>query len=247
MRSHAGASLMRFTQGDLDGARKASGHVVRDAHADTEALAIALLSLGHVDYASGRVENARDHFIRVMDLGHSLGVAWLEASGVTGLAWTSLGAGDAAQAARLLDEADPLWTDSGPWFRALGLYLRAVLALQRRDAQEVLRLTRESLSGIQAFQETFAFAYALVPLLAAAEILDDDLWVARIAGTRDAFTERSGSRAVDPVTDTVCAQAEQHAEKRLGPERWSTAYAAGRRLSVTEIVREIDAALNHAA
>ncbi|HEX8028439.1 MAG TPA: helix-turn-helix domain-containing protein [Vicinamibacterales bacterium] len=245
-RSLAGASLLRFTQGDLDGARKASGPVVRDAHADSEALAHALLSLGHVDYASGRVENARDHFIRVMVLGHNLGVSWLEASGVTGLAWTSLGANDPTQAARLLDEADALWTDSGPWFRALGLYLRAVLALQARDAQEVLRLTRESLSGIQAFQETFALAYALVPLLAAAELLDDDIWVARVAGTSDAFTDRTGARAVDPVTDTLCAHAQQHAEARLGPERWAAAHAAGRRLSVTEILREIDAAMDHA-
>ncbi len=246
-RGLAGAALMRFTQGDMDGARMASARVSSDPHADREMLAHALLCLGHVDYATGRVDAARDHFSRARDLFHELGIAWGEGSGVTGLAWVALGVGDAAHAAYLLDEADAIWTACGPWFRALGLYLRAILAIQAQNAHAALRLTRESLTGIRAFQDTFAFAYALAPLLGAAGLLDDDSWVARIAGARDAFTDRTGARAVDPLTDALCAHAEQAAGARLGPERWAAAYATGRRLSVDAILGEIDAAVDDAA
>jgi hypothetical protein len=122
-----------------------------------------------------------------------------------------------------------------------------VLANQAQDAHAALRLTRASLTGIRTFQDTFAFAYALVPLLGAAGLLEDDPWVARIAGARDAFTDRTGTRAVDPLTDALCAHAEQAAGVRLGPQRWAAAYSIGRRLSVDAILDEIDAALDDTA
>lgn len=54
-------------------------------------------------------------------------------------------------------------------------------------------------------------------------------------------------RAVDPLTDALCAHAEQAARVRLGPQRWAAAYATGRRLSVDAILGEIDAALDNPA
>jgi predicted ATPase/transcriptional regulator with XRE-family HTH domain len=242
-RSLAGAALLRFTLGDLDGARRAGARVADDLPAEPEVLAIAVLCLAHVEYSSGRPDTARRHFSRTRSLFHDLGIAWGEGSGVNGLAWVALAAHDAPQAARLLDEADTSFAACGPWFRSLGLYLRAVLAIQAGDASTALRLTRESLTGIRVFHDTFAFAYAVVPLLVAAGLLGDATWVARISGTRDAFTDRTGTRAVDPVTSGMSAGAEEDARRRLGTDAWADAYAKGRRASVAEMLREIDAAL----
>ncbi|MEO8075425.1 MAG: helix-turn-helix domain-containing protein [Acidobacteriota bacterium] len=244
--SLVGAALMRFTQGDMAGARVASSSVVRNAHADHDVLAHAWLCLGHVDYATGQLAAARDDFRRARALFHESGIAWGEGNSITGLAWVALGAGDATEAARFLDEADTFWPACGPWFRALGWYLRGVLALQAQDAQGALRLSRESLMGIRPFRDTFAIAYALVPLLCAAELIGDDEWVARIVGVRNGFTDRTGARAVDPLTDARCAHAEHGARTRLGPERWAAAYASGLRLSVDAVLDEIDAALGDA-
>jgi hypothetical protein len=199
-----------------------------------------------VDYSAGRLDEARDHFRSARLLFREMAIAWGEGSGVTGLAWVALGSGDTTAATHLLDDADTIWTSCGPWFRALGLYLRAVLAMQAQNPHAALRLTRESLSGIRSFQDTFAFAYALGPLLGAAGLLNDDAWVARIAGARDAFTDRTGGRAVDPLTDSLCAHTEEAASTRLGPERWAAAYAMGRRLSINGILAEIDVALQEA-
>lgn len=242
-----GAALMRFTQGDMVGAGAASMPVADNRHADHEVRAHACLCLGHVHYATGQLTAARDEFHRARVLFRDVAIAWGEGNSVTGLAWVALGAGDAVDASRLLDEADAIWPACGPWFRALGWYLRGVLALQAHDARAVIRCTRDSLNGLRAFHDTFAFAYALVPLLGAAGLFGDDWWVARIAGARDAFADRTGGRAVDPLTDAVCARTEADARERLGPESWAVAYAAGRRLSVDGIIDEIDAALDDAA
>ncbi|MEO8257272.1 MAG: helix-turn-helix domain-containing protein [Acidobacteriota bacterium] len=242
-----GAALMRFTHGDMAGAGTASTPVAENRDADPDVRAHACLCLGHVDYATGQLAAAREEFHRARSLFRDAAIAWGEGNSITGLAWVALGAGEGGEAARLLDEADAIWPACGPWFRALGWYLRGVLALQGHDARAVLRFTQDSLTGLRAFHDTFAFAYALVPLLGAAGLLGDDRWVARIAGARDVFADRTGSRAVDPLTDAVCAGAEADARARLGPESWAVAYAAGRRLSVEGILDEIDAALDGAA
>ena len=71
---------------------------------------------------------------------------------------------------------------AGPWFLTWALYVRAILAVRRGNADEAIALVRESLTRIRELQDKFAFVYALVPLAAAAVLKGDDAWAARILG-----------------------------------------------------------------
>jgi hypothetical protein len=83
-----------------------------------------------------------------------------------------------------------------------------------------------------------------VPLAAAAALKGDDLWAARILGARDAVTESTGATFVDKSVHDLQEQAEREARRRLGPERWAGAYAAGRRMSIDALLNDIDRVVN---
>jgi hypothetical protein len=80
----------------------------------------------------------------------------------------------------------------------------------------------------------------LVPLAAAAALKGDDLWTARILGARDAVTDRTGATVADKWVQALGEQAEREVRARLGPDRWATAYAAGRRTSIDALLKDID-------
>ena len=147
------------------------------------------------------------------------------------------------QAERLLDEAALALEEAGPWFLLLTLYVRAILALRRGKADEAIALMRDSLIRIRDLQDKFAFVYALVPLAAAAMVKGDDAWAARILGVRHAVTERTGATVVDQSVDDLKERSEREARARLGPDRWSVAYAAGRNTSIDELLQDIDRVL----
>ena len=125
------------------------------------------------------------------------------------------------RAGQLLNEAAPWLAQAGPWFSELGLYIRAVMAVRRGNANEAIRFVRESLARILELQDKFAFVYALVPLAAAAVLKGDDEWAARSLGARDAITERTGAALLDPSVADLHEQAERGARARLGPARWA--------------------------
>lgn len=141
------------------------------------------------------------------------------------------------------DAAEPLQR-AGPWFNELGLYIRALIAVRRENADEAIGFVRESLAQIQELQDNFAFVYALVPLAAAAILKGDDAWAARILGARESVTERTGAALLDPSVHDLRDQAEREARARLGPDRWAQAYAAGRRATIDSLIREIDHAMS---
>ena len=129
---------------------------------------------------------------------------------------------------------------AGPWFLTWALYVRAILAVRRGNPDEAIALVRESLTRIRELHDKFAFVYALVPLAAAAVLKGDDAWAARILGTRDAVTERTGVRVVDKSVHDLREQAEREARQRLGQDRWDRAYAAGRVTSIDSLMKDID-------
>ena len=100
---------------------------------------------------------------------------------------------------------------------------------------------RESLAHIRELQDTFAFVYALVPLAAAAVLRGDDAWAAQILGTRASVTERTGGTVVDRSAHDFGDRAERDVRARLGADRWSRAYAAGRGTSIDALLETIDA------
>ena len=156
------------------------------------------------------------------------------------MASVALATGDAGQAERLLDEAMPVLRQAGPWFLTWALYVRAIVAVRRGNADEAIALVRESLTCIRDLQDKYAFAYTLVPLVAAAVLKGDDAWAARILGARDAVSERTGATVVLKLVHDLQVQSEREVRARLGPDRWAGAYAAGRRTSFDALLKDID-------
>ncbi len=244
-RALLGAAVMRYIQGDLARARTDLERALALAQGSGDAGGIVRAEwlLGYIEYASGRLDAARDRFTRAVDGFRAEGNAWGTGLMLTGLAWVALATGDAGLAERLLDEAASVLRRSSPWFLQLGLYIRAVLAVRRGAADEAIALMRQSLTRIRDYQDKFAFVYALVPLAAAAVLKGDDAWAARILGARDAVTERTGATVVDKAVDDLMEQAEREVRARLGPHRWARAYAAGRKASIDSLLEDIEGAL----
>jgi ATP/maltotriose-dependent transcriptional regulator MalT len=158
------------------------------------------------------------------------------------MAAVALATGDFAQAERLLDEAASVLRNAGPWFLSLGLWLRALLAVRRGNADEAIAWVGESLTRIRELHDKFAFMYALVPLAAAAVLKGNDVWAARILGVRDVVAERTGITLMDATVHELRAQTERDVRARLGENRWARAYAAGRTASIDSLLKDIDGA-----
>ena len=186
---------------------------------------------------------ARELFTRSFQGCQALGVPWGTGNALSGLAWVALAIGDLDQAEHLVDEAASVLRHAGPWFLLLPLYVRAILAVRRGNPDEAIALVRESLAHIRELHDKFAFVYALVPLAAAAVLKGDDAWAARILGARDAVTESTGATVVDKSVHDLREEAERKARARLGPNRWTRAYAAGRRSSIEALLTDIDGVL----
>ena len=240
-----GVTAMSYTQGELGRARIGLPRALALAHdaGDMDLVAQAEHLFGHVEDALGNAHAARDRFARSAEGFQALAIPWGTGSALIGLAKVALSTGDAAEAERRLDQATSVLRHSGPWFLALAPYLRAVLAVQRRNPDQAIVLVRESLTRIRELHDKFALVYALVPLAAAAALKGDDAWAARILGARDTVTERTGATVVDKSVHDVREHAEREARGRLGPDRWAQAYAAGRKASIDALLQDINGAL----
>jgi len=236
---------MWYTQGELGRARTALGRALELAHSvgDIGVVAQAENLLGHVENAVGNVNAARHQFARSAQAFRGLAIPWGVGNALTGMAAVTLATGDAAQAESLIEEATSALRHGAPLFLSLALYVRAILAVRRGNADQAIAVVRESLTHIRELHDTFAFVYALVPLAAAAVLKGDDEWAARILGTRDAVTERTGVTVVDEFVRDLRDQAEREVRARLGPDRWSQAYEAGRMTTIDSSIKEIDSVL----
>ena len=238
----AGA-VMLYTQGHVAQAREWLTRALAlgpDIAPDVAAMAEILF--GHVEQAGGHQEAARARFTRSIDRFRTLASAWGIGNALMGLASVALASGDIITAQRLLDDATSALRSAGPWFLNLPLYIRANLAVQRRDADAAIEFVRESLICSRALHDKFAFVYALTPLAAAAALKGHDTWAASVLGTRDAVTEQTGASAVDKAVRELRERTEQEVRQRLGSDRWAEAYAAGRHASIDSLLDDIDGA-----
>ena len=243
LRALEAAAVLWYTQGDLERARAAIDRILgldraRDVH-----MVVAEDLSARVEHALGNLTAARDGFSRAVEGFQSLGISWGLGNALSGMASVALASGDTDQAERLLIQAMPVLRQAGPWFLTWGLYVRAIVAVRRGNADEAIALVRESLTSIRDLQDKYAFAYALVPLVAAAVLNGDDAWAAWILGARDAVCERTGATVVLKLVNDLQAQSERDVRARLGPDRWSVAYAAGRRTSFDALLKHIDRVL----
>jgi predicted ATPase/transcriptional regulator with XRE-family HTH domain len=235
-------AVMWYTQGELSRAADALRRALDRAREAGDAWTAmqAENMLGHVEYGFGNMDAARARFATAVVGFRTVRAAGMASNALCGLAWVALAKGDVTVAEELLEEADEAVRDAGPWFLTLPLYLRAIVAIRRGQAEEAIGLMRESLMRINTVNDRFVVVYALVPLAAAAVLLGHDEWAARILGARDAITELSGARPMDPSVRDLRDQAEQQVRERLGPDRWMHAYSAGRRTTIATLLEEID-------
>jgi predicted ATPase/DNA-binding XRE family transcriptional regulator len=236
-----GAAMMSYSLGDLETARTRLTRALALAHdvgdADTEVRAEHLF--GHVEHGVGNTGAARDRFTRSIEGFRTLGIPWGLGNSLNGMAKVALATGDDAEAERLLGEATSV-LQRCPWFLALALYRRALLAVRRGNADEAIALVRECLVLFRPLYDKFAIVYVTIPLAAAAVLKGDDAWAARILGARDAVTERTGASIADKWVRDLGDRAERDARARLGPDRWARAYAAGRVTSMDAWIKGID-------
>jgi tetratricopeptide (TPR) repeat protein len=236
---------MWYSQGDLERARalltRARARAVEAG--DRGVVTQSDYLLGRIEYASGHTDDARAWFMQSLQGFRALEVPWGIRLALNGMAWIALAAGDIDEAERLLDETASSIRHAGPWFLSATQNLRAVVAIRRSDPDTAIAWVRRSLTQIRELQDTFAFAYALVPLAAAAVLRGDEAWAARILGTQDAVMERAGVVIADMPVRELREQAERKARARLGPDRWAVAYAAGRETSIDALLKDIDSSL----
>jgi tetratricopeptide (TPR) repeat protein len=240
-----GAAVMWHTHGEPGRARTGLTRALALADgADAMPLvAHAELLFGHVEQAAGNLNAARARFAFGIERFQVLAIPWGTGNSLLGMAVTALATGDVAQAERLLDEATSVLRHAGPWFLNLPLYIRAILAVRRGNADAAIALVRETLTRSRELHDKFAFVYALVPLAVAAVLKGDDAWAARILGARDAVTERTGVTALDKSLHELRENTEREVRGRLGPDRWAREYAAGRRTSIDSLMKDIDRVL----
>src|SRR5215510_8767982 len=241
-----GAGSMRYSLGKLGQARTALARAVAlaDDTGDTTIVAQAENLLGRVEHSLGHVDAAREHYARSLERFRAKALAWGIGNSLTGMATLHVATEDLRTAERLLDEATSVLRSAGPWFLALALDVRAILAVRRGNADETLATVRESLTLIRGLHDNHAFVFALGPLAVAAMLKGDEAWAARILGARDAVSERSGATfVVRQSLDDLIGLGEREVRARLGPERWAAAYATGRQTSIDSILTDIDNAL----
>jgi len=249
LRALVGVATLWYTQGELTRASSALDRALALDHrgADTDAVVQAQNLYGHIERAGGNVSAARERFACSVEGFRALALPSGIGNALTGMAVTTLAAGDAATAEKLLDEATSVLQHAGPWFLTWTLYARALSAVRRGNPDTAIALVRQSLTRIRELHDKFALVYALGTLAAAAVLKGDDAWAARILGARDAVTDRTGVTVVDKSVHDLREQAERQVRGRLGPDRWGRAYAAGRTASLDSLMREIDSILAQAA
>lgn len=237
-----GNAVMSHTRGDLEQARTAATRalILTARTGDTIVGLHARHLLGHVTQAAGNAKEAMMLLSDSADGFRTAAIPWGVGNALVGLATAALAARDIAQAERLLEEASSVLRHAGPWFLNLPLYIRAIAAVQREDADAAIALVHESLVCSREVRDRFAFVYALIPLAAAAALKGKDAWAARVLGARDAIAERTGSTVASSSIRDLRQRVEQQARARLGGANWARAYDSGRAASIDSLLHDIE-------
>jgi predicted ATPase/DNA-binding XRE family transcriptional regulator len=238
-RALMGTAVMSYTRGDLERTRDALMRALEIARGsdDTAITVHGENLLGHIELAGGNVQAARDLFAQSVEGFRKQGIPWGVGNALVGMAGVALASGDSDHASRLLDEATSVLREAGPWFQNHPLYIHAIEAVRRGDADRAIALAHESLMRSRQVKDRFAFVYALIPLAAAAALKGDHAWTARILGARDAFTERMGATVASHSVRGLRERVEAEARARLGADRWTRAYTAGRTASLDSLLK----------
>jgi hypothetical protein len=239
-----GTAVMSHTRGDLEHARAAATRALTIARETRETFVVVHAEhlLGHIEQAGGNADKADVLFARSVDGFKAAAMPWGVGNALIGMASAALATRDVQKAERLLDEATSVLRHAGPWFLNLPLYIHAIAAVQRGDADAGIALVRESLVCSRHVRDRFAFVYALVPLAVAAGLKGNDAWAAKVLGARDAITERTGATVSSHSVRELRDRVERQAQARLGSIKWARAYETGRTASIDSLLNDIDSA-----
>jgi tetratricopeptide (TPR) repeat protein len=151
LRALAGAAVLWYTQGELERARTALARVWALDHGagDMDVVAQAENLSGHVEHTLGHLNAAREMFARSLGGFRALAIPSGTGNALSAMAAVTLATGDVALAEQLLDEATSVLREAGPWFLTWALYVRAILAVRRGNADGAIALLRESLTCIR--------------------------------------------------------------------------------------------------
>jgi predicted ATPase/DNA-binding XRE family transcriptional regulator len=237
-----GTAVMSHTRGDLEQARTAATRALTIAREARETLVVVHAEhlLGHMEQAGGNADEANVLLARSVEGFKAVAMPWGVGNALIGMASAALAARDVQKAERLLDEATSVLRQAGPWFLNLPLYIRAIAAVQRGDADAAIAYVHESLVCSRRVRDRFAFVYALVPLAAAAGLKEDDAWAAKALGARDAITERTGTTVSSNSVRELRDRVEKQARARLGSIKWTHAYETGRTASIDSLLNDIE-------
>jgi hypothetical protein len=243
-----GAALLWFSRGELGRARSALTRALSLTHTTCD-MNMVMRAVGEdvsarVELGVGDLTAARYWFLRAIESFTALGLPWGAGNALIGMSAIPLEIDDAHQAKHILDEATSMLQDAGPWFLARALLIRAILAVRRGAPGEAIMFVRQSLTHIRDLHDKYAFVHAAVPLAAAAALNGDDSWAARVLAARDIVSERTGATVVFRPVRALSEQVERDVRGRLGSDRWSRAYAAGRQASIDSLLKDIDGALS---
>ena len=241
-RALLGAAVMWYAQGGLERARTALTRARALAQASDDMDTVVRIEdlSARVEWGLGNLQAARDCFTRAIQGFQALAIPWGTGNALIGMSGVALESDDPDQAGRLLDEATSVLRHAGPWFLSRALFVRAILAVGRGNADDAIALVRESLTRVRDLQDKYVFIHALVPLAAAAALKGDDAWAARILGARDAVTEHTGATVVVKPVHGLKERAEREVRSRLGPDQWALTYAAGRTTSIDSLLKDIE-------
>ena len=239
-RALVGAAVMCFTQGDHVRARDRVTRALSLDGRDHDVDVMGGHLYGHIEQADGNLDAATARFASSLEGFRRLDVLWGVGNALIGQASVMLAAGAVEQGERVLDEAAAVLRKAGPWFLSQPLYIRAILAVRRGNADEAIAFVRRSLECSRQLHDRFGFLYALTPLAAAAVLKGEHAWAARILGTRDAVTERVGGTTGDRAARELRERLDREVRERLGPDRWARAHAAGRSASIDALLNDIE-------
>ena len=231
---------MLYSLGELDRAVDVCARTL-DVSDDARTIAAAVAEniLGHVSLANGDPDSARSRFISAAGRFKALRRRWGVGNSTGRHCRVSSGCRRPRDRRPLSRRCRRRAVGDRPWFLQIVLYLRALRAIRGNRPDAAIAFIRESLVRIHALHDNFALVYALVPLAAAAELMGDEAWAARILATRDAVTERTGAMAVgrsvrDVQTVERAARTDSVNDAGLG----ST--SAGRSCSLESLLKEVE-------
>jgi non-specific serine/threonine protein kinase len=193
----------------------------------------ALFALGGAAFFRGEVEEGRSLLRQAIEIARTVSPARLPRY-LGGLGWLLRGAGELAEARRVLDEALVLGRRQGsPYRLPLILAQRANLALDEREFAEALPLYREALALCREFRVRRTVPLCLGGISSALAGLGRHDEAARIGAAADRMGEEMGLWSpADEEDDEVSAGLRDG----LGEERYDSLVAEGRSLSEEEAI-----------